>query len=153
MLAEIRECLFGLGRPLGAVRRGEFMRPHWKSILCGALIGVASFLMAAGRNAPAEQSVQPTVLPNGWKVTPAGTLVPLAGDMPLRVLPLPDGRRVLILTGGYHDHSLSLVDIASGKVLQNLELGKVWAGLAADANFSTLYVSGGCCIPSGRPVG
>ena len=125
------------------------MRPHWKSILCGALIGAASFLMMAGRNVPAEQSVQPTVLPNGWKVTPAGKLVPLAGDMPLRVLPLPDGHRVLILTGGYHDHSLSLVDIASGKVLQNLELGKVWAGLAADANFSTLYVSGGGPAPKG----
>ena len=67
----------------------------------------------------------------------------LPGDMPLRVLPLPDGRRALILTGGYHDHSLSVVDIAGGKTLHNLELGKDWAGLATDSAGSTVYVSGG----------
>ncbi len=60
-----------------------------------------------------------------------------------RVLPLPDGRRALVLTGGFHDHSLSVVDIAGGKVLQTLELGKDWAGLAADSTASTLYISGG----------
>jgi DNA-binding beta-propeller fold protein YncE len=125
------------------------MRPYWKLLLCGGLIGVASFLLLAGHDAPAEQNSQSTVLPNGWKVTPAGRIVPLAGDMPLRVLPLPDGRRALILTGGYHDHALSLVDVSSGRVLQNLELGKVWAGLAADATYSTLYVSGGGPAPKG----
>jgi YVTN family beta-propeller protein len=98
---------------------------------------------------PADQSVPATVLPNGWKVTPAGRIVALAGDMPLRVLPLPDGRRALVLTGGYHDHSLSIVDIASGKILHNLELGKVWAGLAFDSAGSTVYVSGGGRVPSG----
>jgi YVTN family beta-propeller protein len=125
------------------------MRPHSKLVLGSVLMAVASFLLLAGRVAPAEQDVQPTLLPNGWKVTPAGTIVPLAGDMPLRVLALPDGRRALVLTGGYHDHSLSLVDIAQGKVLQNLELAKVWAGLAVDATGSTFYVSGGGPAPEG----
>jgi DNA-binding beta-propeller fold protein YncE len=125
------------------------MRPSSKPVLCGVLIGVTSFLLLVGRDAPAEQSVQPTVLPNGWKVTPAGTIVPLAGDMPLRVLPLPDGRRALVLTGGYHDHSLSLVDIADSKILQSLELGKAWAGLATDSSGSTIYVSGGGPAPKG----
>jgi YVTN family beta-propeller protein len=87
--------------------------------------------------------MSPTVLPNGWKVTPAGKIVALPGDMPLRVLPLPDGRRALVLTGGYHDHSLSIVDIGRGKILHNLELGKDWAGLAGDSAGSTFYVSGG----------
>jgi YVTN family beta-propeller protein len=112
-------------------------------------VGVASFLLLAAPVVPADQSVSATVLPNGWKVTPAGRIVALAGDMPLRVLPLPDGRRVLVLTGGYHDHSLSIVDIASGKVLHNLELGKVWAGLTFDSAGSTVYVSGGGRVPSG----
>jgi DNA-binding beta-propeller fold protein YncE len=99
--------------------------------------------------APADQKATATVLPNGWKVTPAGKIVALAGDMPLRVLPLPDGRRVLVLTGGYHDHSLSIVDIASGKILSNLELGKDWAGMAVDSAGSTVYVSGGGPVPLG----
>jgi YVTN family beta-propeller protein len=125
------------------------MRPAWKLVLCGVLVGVASFLLLVAPAVPADKSVSPTVLPSGWKVTPAGKIVALAGDMPLRVLPLPDGRRALVLTGGYHDHSLSIVDIAGGKILQTLELGKDWAGLAADSAGSTLFVSGGGPVPVG----
>jgi YVTN family beta-propeller protein len=125
------------------------MRPIWKLVLCGAFVGVASFLLLAASVVPANKTVSPTVLPNGWKVTPAGKIVALSGDMPLRVLPLPDGRRALVLTGGYHDHSLSIVDIASGKILRNLELGKDWAGLAIDSSGSTVYVSGGGPVPVG----
>ena len=69
--------------------------------------------------------------------------------MPLRVFPLPHGRRVLVLTGGYHDHSLSLVDLGSGRILHSLELGKAWAGLAVDPRSSTVFVSGGGPAPKG----
>ena len=119
------------------------MRPIWKLVLSGALMGVAGFLLWAAPADLSDKNGSATELPNGWKVTPAGKIVKLAGDMPLRVLPLPDGRRALVLTGGYHDHSLSVVDVVSGKVLQNLELGKVWAGLATDSAGSIAYVSGG----------
>lgn len=119
------------------------MRSSWRTRLCAVLMGAASLLLLAGRNVPAEQNAAPTMLPNGWKITPAGRVVDLRGDMPLRVLPLPDGRRALVLTGGYHDHSLSLVNIADGKILQTLELGKVWAGLGMDPSGSNIYVSGG----------
>ncbi|HVB29431.1 MAG TPA: bifunctional YncE family protein/alkaline phosphatase family protein [Terriglobia bacterium] len=119
------------------------MRPSWRGVLCGVLLGVSSLLLLVGKNVSAAQNVTPTELPSGWKITPAGRIVNLAGDMPLRVLPLRDGRRVLVLTGGYHDHSLSLVDIAGGKVVKTLELGKVWAGLAIDPSGSNLFVSGG----------
>jgi len=125
------------------------MRSTWKLILCGGLVSVASFLLLSAPVAPADQSVSPTVLPSGWKITPAGKILTLAGDMPLRVLPLSDGRRTLVLTGGYHDHSLSIVDIAGGKILRTLELGKDWAGLATDSAGSTVYVSGGGQVPNG----
>lgn len=125
------------------------MRPIWKLLLCGALMGVASFLLLAAPVVPADKSASATVLPNGCKVTPAGKIVALAGDMPLRVLPLHHGRRALVLTGGYHDHSLSIVDIAGGKILRNLELGKDWAGLAVDSSGSTVFVSGGGPLPNG----
>lgn len=118
------------------------MRRTFK-VVFGVSMLLAGLLLIAGRIVPAGQNVQPTELPDGWKVTPAGAIVPLAGDMPLRILPLSDGRRALVLTGGYHDHSLSVVDIEAAKAVQTLELGKVWAGLALDSNGSTLYVSGG----------
>jgi len=119
------------------------MRANWRIVLRGMLLGVSSLLLLVGINATAAQKVTPTELPNGWKITPAGRVVDLAGDMPLRVLPLPDGRRALVLTGGYHDHSLSLVNIADGRVLETLELGKVWAGLALDPSTSNIFISGG----------
>ncbi len=84
----------------------------------------------------------PTVLPNGWSIRPAGRCVPLPGDLPLRICPLADGRRVLVLTGGYHDHGLSLVDPSAGAVVGSQGLLKVWAGLAMEAG-GAIYVSGG----------
>jgi len=117
------------------------MRPNWRVVWCGLLL-VAGFLLLAGSNVPATLNAAPTELPSGWKITPAGRVVDLAGDMPLRVLPLAGGR-VLVLTGGYHDHSLSVVDVAAGKVIETLELGKVWAGLGLDASGKNIFVSGG----------
>ena len=118
------------------------MQPNWRIVLCGTLLVASSFLLLVGKIAPAAPDATPTELPSGWKITPAGRVVDLAGDMPLRVLPLARGK-ALVLTGGYHDHSLSLVDVSAGKVMQTLELGKVWAGLAMDPSGSKVFVSGG----------
>ena len=41
------------------------------------------------------------------------------------------------------------MDIADGKILRNLELGKDWAGLAIDSSGSTVFVSGGGPAPAG----
>src|SRR5689334_12463882 len=63
-------------------------------------------------------------LPNGWNIMPAGKVVPLAGDMPLRIALTPAGDRGLVLTGGFHDHSLALVDLKQGRIVQTMELAK-----------------------------
>ena len=84
-----------------------------------------------------------TRLPNGWHVTPAGTPIALPGDLPLKMLFSPDGKTLLALTGGYHDHGVSLIDPATDKVTQSVNLGKVWAGMCFDPEGDDLYVSGG----------
>ncbi len=84
-----------------------------------------------------------TRLPNGWHLTPAGTHIPLAGDLPLKMIFSPDGKYLLVETGGYHDHGVSVIDPATLKVTQNINLGKVWAGLCFDPEGDDLYVSGG----------
>ena len=117
------------------------IRPNWRVVLCGLLMAVG-FLLLPGSKVPATLTAVTTELPSGWKITPAGRVVALAGDMPLRVLSLPGGR-ALVLTGGYHNHSLSLVDLAAGRVLETLELGKVWAGLGMDRSGRNIFVSGG----------
>jgi len=84
-----------------------------------------------------------TRLPNGWHVTPAGTPVALPGDLPLKMQFSPDGKSLLVLTGGYHDHGVSVIDPATNKVRQSVDVGKVWAGMCFDSEGDDLYVAGG----------
>ena len=64
------------------------MRPTMKLVSSFVLAGVATFFFLVAPGLHAEMRVSPVVLPNGWKVTPAGKIVALAGDMPLRVFAL-----------------------------------------------------------------
>src|SRR5579859_2052002 len=107
-----------------------------------ALLGAAVVAIVALASA-AALGASKTTLPNGWSLTPAGTLVKLGGDMPLRIAPAPDGHSMLVVTGGFHDHAIDVIDPDTGAIRQHLALGKVWAGLAADRDGSTVYVSGG----------
>lgn len=84
-----------------------------------------------------------TRLPNGWHITPAGTPIPLPGDLPLKMLWSHDGKYLLVATGGYHDHGVCVIDRATEKVVQTVNLGKVWAGMCFDPEGDDLYVAGG----------
>ena len=84
-----------------------------------------------------------TRLPNGWHITPAGMPIPLPGDLPLKMAFSPDGRSLLVLTGGYHDHGVSVIDPATHRITQSVNLGKVWAGMCFDTEGDDVYVSGG----------
>lgn len=81
-------------------------------------------------------------LPNGWRVSPVGQAVTLPGDMPGNILVLPDGKRALVNTCGFHDHSLNLIDLTTGKVLDSVIMPRSWIGLALAGNGDVL-VSGG----------
>lgn len=98
----------------------------WRNM--SAAMGATAIIALAAMPAMSK----PTVLPNGWSLTPAGTAVKLDGDMPLRIVPAPDGRSMLLVTGGYHDHAIDAIDPGAGTLRQHLLLGKAWAGLAAD---------------------
>ena len=84
-----------------------------------------------------------TTLPNGWKLTPAGHALPLAGDMPQRILFSPDGEYLLVNTAGYHNHSITVLETATRKVVQTVDVGKNWTGMALDASAGIVYLSGG----------
>jgi YVTN family beta-propeller protein len=79
----------------------------------------------------------------GRKVTPAGKLVRLIGDMPLKIVPAPDGKYMLIVTAGYHDHAVDVIDVESGRIRQHVVLGQASAGVAVDGSGSEVYVAGG----------
>jgi YVTN family beta-propeller protein len=82
-------------------------------------------------------------LPNGWRVTPAGRAIPLPGDMPLNMLFTADGKSLLVSTGGFHNHGVSVIDLSSETVTQSLDLHKIWNGLAIDPEGDDVYVGSG----------
>lgn len=95
-----------------------------------------------------------TQLPNGWKLSPAGTTTPL-GDLPLNLQISPDGRLAAVVNAGWGENSVQLLDAASGKVLATRVVPAAWAGLAFAPDGRTLYASGGQrnCIYSLRVEG
>ncbi|MDR3691981.1 MAG: bifunctional YncE family protein/alkaline phosphatase family protein [Fimbriimonas sp.] len=82
-----------------------------------------------------------TLLPNGWKVTPAGRSIDLAGDMPLKMAFSNDGSRLFVVTAGWHNQGITSIDTANGLAEGFTDLGNAWAGLAVGAN--RIFVSGG----------
>ena len=78
------------------------------------------------------------MLPNGWQVTPAGSIAPL-GTLPLHMVEDPSGRWLAITTGGYGAVSISLVDEQTGRVVSNLPVPGAFYGLAFSGQL--LYAS------------
>jgi YVTN family beta-propeller protein len=88
-------------------------------------------------------------LPNGWRITPAGEHIALPGDLPMKMYVIAGGRKLLVNTGGFHDHSLNVIDIKSRKLEATLDLIKAWDGMAFDPGSGTAYISGGGKLPNG----
>ncbi len=82
-----------------------------------------------------------TLLPNGWRIAPAGTYLPV-GDLPLAMALHPDGRHLVITNNGWSKPSLRVVDLAQRQVVQVLPLENAWLGLAWQRDGRRLYSSG-----------
>lgn len=117
--------------------------------------GTAVSALQIARRSPSEAMSSPQVagrqglnpdehlLFNGWGLTPAGNHLMLEGDMPLRMVPTPDGRRLAAVTAGFDGHGVSLIDLSNNRVSQFLPLPNTWNGLAFHPDGRTLFVSGG----------
>ena len=81
-------------------------------------------------------------LPNGWYLSPAGDQVEV-GELPLNMAVTPDGRYVITTDNGTARQSLSVIDIAAWKVVQQIPLRKSWVGIRMFAGGSRFLVSGG----------
>jgi YVTN family beta-propeller protein len=81
-------------------------------------------------------------LPNGWKLTPVGKLLPL-GDLPLNIAISPSKKLAAITNNGESDQTIQLVDIEREIVLDSIIIRKAWLGLTFSADGNFLYASGG----------
>src|SRR6201986_5674303 len=91
-----------------------------------------------GRN---QQSGQ-VLLPNGWKLSPAGTWLQL-GDLPLNIQLSASGKLLAVTNNGQSTQSIQLIDPKNEKLLDEKIIKKSWYGLAFSHDEKTLYASGG----------
>jgi YVTN family beta-propeller protein len=81
-------------------------------------------------------------LPTGVRLDPAGALHDV-GPMPLAMVSAPDSDRVVLLVNGWREEGIQVVERASGRVLQTIDLPAVFLGLRFAPDGRSLYVSGG----------
>ncbi len=112
--------------------------------VCVLGIGFAAKTALDRKHLPNKpDSTGAVTLPNGWRITPAGRHIALPGDLPMKMYPTADGNSVIVSTGGYHDHSVNIIDVKSAKITSTLDVVKTWDGMAVDPTSGTIYLSGG----------
>jgi len=82
------------------------------------------------------------LLPNGWKLSPAGHYIAL-GDLPLNMQVSSSGKYIAITNNGQSTQSVQLIDAKTEQVLDEKLMAKSWYGLAFSKKEDHLYVSGG----------
>lgn len=82
-----------------------------------------------------------TLLPNGWKIKPAGRHMQI-GDLPLAMVESPDGRYLVVTNNGYAKPTLTMVDLERGTVVSRTTLEHAWLGLAWHPDGRRVFSSG-----------
>ena len=112
-----------------------------KKLLFAALLINVCFYAQAQVPGKIGQTNQ-VLLPNGWKLSPAGRSLPL-GDLPLNLQLSTSGRLLAVTNNGQSTQSVQLIDPKNEKKLDEKVLGKSWYGLTFSHDEKELYVSGG----------
>lgn len=91
---------------------------------------------------PGIQGNSIILLPNGWKIAPAGRHLPL-DDLPLNMLESADGKYLIVTNNGYSKPVLSVIDLQRFYVLDRVQVDDAWFGLAWSPDGKRLYSSAG----------
>src|SRR5215467_11591332 len=118
--------------------------PRGRFALAAAVVILAAVL--GSQPVPREQ-VGPLpgggfLLNSGWRLDPVGKQIPL-DTLPMSTALSPDGKYLLVLNGGYRPPSISVIEIASARVVSNTPVADAWLGLAFAPKSDLLYVGGG----------
>jgi len=109
-----------------------------RTFVLGALCAAAIAAVLISGDVPVG-SAPGTMLPNGWRVTPSGTLTPL-GTLPLHVVEDPSARWLAVTNSGDGEQSVAIVDEATGRVTDRASVKAEFYGLAFSPDGTTLYV-------------
>jgi YVTN family beta-propeller protein len=122
------------------------MRRYAGLVLFGLAVAAAtlSTLAQPGPGAPVWPGYKGngiTLLPNGWRIAPEGRHLTV-GDLPMNVVPSPDGRFLAIATSGWSKPAISLFDTKTLQIVSRLEVEHTWLGLVWDAGGKKIFASG-----------
>ena len=107
------------------------------------LLITAALTTAAQAQIPGKiTKTNQVLLPNGWKLSPAGRSLPL-GDLPLNMQLSASGNLLAVTNNGESTQSIQLIDPKTEKELDVRIVGKAWYGLAFSRDEKTLYAGGG----------
>src|ERR1700754_844855 len=109
---------------------------------CAALILALCALASAQGTRAAVAPDAKTRLPTGAWLDTAGRWFDV-GNMPLAMLPSPDGRYMIVSLSGWREQGIEVVELTTGRVVQRLAQPAAFLGLAFSPDARTLYVSGG----------
>lgn len=101
-----------------------------RTVLAAVAAATAAFASAAGAQ----------VLPNGWAIHPAGALTAL-GTLPLHMVIDPAGRWIAVVNAGFGDLAVSVIDAATGRIVDSKPLDNAFFGIAFSPDGRTLYVA------------
>jgi YVTN family beta-propeller protein len=101
--------------------------------------GGARAQTAAERPGPLGGGV--TLLPNGWRIAPAGSHLD-AGDLPLAMALHPGGRYLAITNNGWSKPSVRIVDLQQRQTIRKLALEHAFLGLAWHPDGERVFASG-----------
>ncbi len=105
-------------------------------MIVGLLIVVPQFLLAQ------KNETKKVMLPNGWSLSPAGRSLPL-GDLPLNMALSLSKKLLAVTNNGQSTQTIQLINPATEKILDNIEIAASWYGLKFSADEKSLFVSGG----------
>ena len=110
------------------------------ALLIAAALALVS--QPAPRVQPGPQMDDTTLLPSGWKISPAGKQVAV-DTLPMSMVVTPDSRYLLVLNGGYNPPSVSVIEIGTARELGRTRVPDAWLGLAMNRQGTQVYVGGG----------
>ena len=113
--------------------------------LLAVIVVAGVFGVSARAQAPADrpgpQGGGVTLLPNGWRIAPAGRHLDV-GDLPLAMALHPGGRYLAITNSGWSKPSLRIVDLQQHQTIRKVELEHAWLGLAWHPGGKRLFCAG-----------
>src|SRR3982751_5774906 len=100
------------------------MRRYVGLVVFGLVVAAASLSTLAQRGPaapewPGYKANGVTLLPNGWKIAPEGRHITV-GDLPMNLVPSPDGRLIAISTSGWAKPAISIFDTKNLQVVNRL---------------------------------